>query len=166
MTSREYGAYYQDYINLVGQDELLPTLVKSGEETVKFFQSVPDSKMEYAYAEGKWTIKEIIQHLIDAERVFAYRALRFGRKDATDLPGFEHNDYVPVSKANDRTKEQLIDDYRSVRNSTIKLYEGFDDEMLKFIGTANGNPMSARALAFIMSGHEKHHIKVIAERYL
>ncbi|MBT8257442.1 MAG: DinB family protein [Bacteroidia bacterium] len=166
LSPNEYGAFYQAYIDLAGDLDLLKTLRNSGDATLLFLESIPESKYEYAYAEGKWTIKEIIQHLIDTERIFAYRALRLARQDSTDIPGFDHDSYVPASKANERTKKDLLKDYKTLRKSTISLYQGFDPEMLAFIGTANQYPISARALAFIMAGHETHHLKVLSERYL
>ncbi len=162
----EYGAYYSHYIQLAGNGDLITCLKDSFQKTFSFLESVPDEKMDYAYADGKWTIKEIVQHLIDSERIFSYRALRLARQDAKDLPGYDHDYYVPVSKACERSKEDLLDEYKSVRAATLSLYKTMDEQMLKFIGTANNNPFSARALAFIIAGHETHHIGVIAGRYL
>ncbi|MBT8287516.1 MAG: DinB family protein [Flavobacteriaceae bacterium] len=162
----EYGDYYHGYIQLAGEQELLTALEKSGSKMIEFFNSIPESKMEIAYARGKWTIKELIVHLIDAERVFTYRAMRFARQDSTDLPGFDQDEYVAVSKANERSKKSLIEDYKAVREATINLYRSFDDDMLRYIGTANNNPASARAIGFIIVGHERHHAQIISERYL
>ena len=122
--------------------------------------------MNYRYAEGKWTIKEIIGHLIDAERIFAYRMLRFARKDATDLPGFDENEYVPASEANERSIHGLLEEFTTVRAGTFSLWRSLTNEMLQRSGTVNGNRLSVRALAYITCGHEIHHLAVIKERYL
>ena len=122
--------------------------------------------MNYKYAEDKWTIKDMLLHIIDAERVFAYRALRFARADKTNLPGFEHDDYVVVANANGRIKASLLNEYNAQRESTIQLFSNFKDEMLMQIGVASGNPMSVRALGFVTAGHETHHCNIIKERYL
>lgn len=166
LTTNEYGPYYKGYIDLAGNDLLITGLTKSMYRHLNLFSSISEDKMNYAYAEGKWTIKELIVHLIDCERVFAYRALRCARNDKTDLPGFDQDDYVTTSEANNRSKASLIEEYESVRKSTIAMFRSFTDEMLTQVGTANGNPMSPRALGFIIIGHEKHHAKIIRERYL
>lgn len=166
LTTNEYGPYYKGYIDLAGNDLLIAGLTKSMYRHLNLFSSISEDKMNYAYAEGKWTIKELVVHLIDCERVFAYRALRCARNDKTDLPGFDQDDYVTTSEANNRSKASLIEEYESVRKSTIAMFKSFTDEMLTKVGTANGNPMSPRALGFIIIGHEKHHAKIIRERYL
>lgn len=166
LTTNEYGPYYKGYIDLAGNDLLIAGLTKSMYRHLNLFSSISEDKMNYAYAEGKWTIKELIVHLIDCERVFAYRALRCARNDKTDLPGFDQDDYVTTSEANNRSKASLIEEYESVRKSTIAMFRSFTDEMLAQVGTANGNPMSPRALGFIIIGHEKHHAKIIRDRYL
>ena len=122
--------------------------------------------MNYKYAKDKWSIKELLLHIIDTERVFAYRALRFAREDKTDLPGFEQDDYVITSDANTRSKASLLNEYNFQRASTIALFSSFNDSMLMKIGMAGGNPMSVRAIGFITSGHEVHHCNILRERYL
>ena len=129
-------------------------------------RSIPESTGDLAYDKGKWTIKEVIQHLIDSERIFSYRALRFARMDKTDLPGFEQNDYVPASKASNRSLASLMNEFKSVRNATIDLFKSLNNEMLKSIGTANGFPFSAEAVGYITAGHCFHHADIIRERYL
>ena len=166
LVPQEYGSYYQAYIDLVGEEELLTALEKSGEKALAFLNAIPEDKMHTAYAEGKWSIKEIILHLIDSERIFAYRALRFARHDQTDLPGYEHDEYVERSNANSRSKADLLSEYKALRMCTLNLYRSFDESMLSFIGRANNNPMSARALGFIIVGHEIHHTRIITGRYL
>ena len=166
LSKLEYGPYYKGYIDLAGNDLLIDGLTNSLKEHLDFFNSIPEEKMNWAYAEGKWTIKELIVHLIDTERVFAYRALRCARQDKTDLPGFDQDEYVEASGANERSSKDIIEEYQSVRETTIHLYRSFTETMMEEIGTANGNPMSPRALGFIMIGHERHHANIIKERYL
>jgi len=122
--------------------------------------------LEYRYADGKWTIKEIIQHLMDAERIFTYRALRIARKDQTPLPGFEQDDYVLPSQANKRSMEDLLNEFKAIKMATVSLYDSFSEEMLMELGTASNNPISVRAIGFIIMGHEIHHCDVIKDRYL
>jgi hypothetical protein len=166
LNPNEFNAYYANYIRLSGEDNILSGLLKNLKAMVSLLDSLPEEKLYHAYAPGKWTIKELIVHLIDSERVFAYRALRFARMDATDLPGYDQDKYVTTSLANNRTKRSLISEYTSVRNATITLFESFNEEMMLQIGTGNKSPMSTRALGFIIVGHERHHINIINDRYL
>lgn len=162
----EYAEYYSQYIKQSGNANLLDVLKESAQALNNLFETISDEKMNYKYADDKWTIKDILLHIIDAERVFAYRALRFARADKTNLPGFEHNDYVVVANANGRSKASLLNEYNAQRESTIQLFSNFTDEMLMQIGVASGNPMSVRALGFVTAGHETHHCNIIKERYL
>lgn len=164
--SHEYGAYYIHYVQLAQNYSLLEGLEVSAKKFVEFFESIPGEKHEFRYAEGKWTAKEMIQHLLDTERIFAYRALRFSREDKTNLSGFEHNDYIEPSKANRRSVSDLLEEYRLLRATTISLFKSFDNEMLLQKGYANDNPLSVRAIGFIIIGHETHHCNVFRERYL
>ena len=123
-------------------------------------------KFDYSYAEGKWTIKEIIQHIIDTERIFAYRALRISRNDKTPLPGFDENDYVDNTNAKRRGIQDLLSEFSAVRHSNLLMYKSFSDEQLRRIGIASNNEVSVRALGFLILGHLKHHQKVFQERYL
>jgi len=162
----EYAEYYSQYIKQSGNSNLLDVLKESAQALNNLFETISDEKMNYKYADDKWTIKDILLHIIDAERVFAYRALRFARADKTNLPGFEHNDYVVVANANGRSKASLLNEYNAQRESTIQLFSNFTDDMLLQIGVASGNPMSVRALGFVTAGHETHHCNIIKERYL
>jgi len=162
----EYAEYYSQYIKQSGNSNLLDVLKESAQALNSLFETISDEKMNYKYAEDKWTIKDMLLHIIDAERVFAYRALRFARADKTNLPGFEHNDYVVVANANGRNKASLLNEYNAQRESTIQLFSNFTDDMLLQIGVASGNPMSVRALGFVTAGHETHHCNIIKERYL
>lgn len=166
LSSNEYNPYYKSYIDKVGDLNLIEGLKSSLKKTEHFFDSIPDDKLEYTYADGKWTIKEIIQHLIDTEIVFSYRALRFARNDKTELPGFDENAYAQTSFANNKKLNELIEHYAAVRKSTIALFSNFDTETLSRIGNASGSNMSVRALGFVIIGHETHHCNIIRERYL
>ncbi len=162
----EYGSFYQTYIDICGSYELVEGLTINLDKTKQLFESVPLVKQEFRYAEGKWTIKEMLQHIIDSERILAYRALRFSRNDSTELSGYEHNEYVPESNANKRDYNELITEFNSVRQSTILLFKSFNEDMLVRTGFANKNAMSVRAIGFIITGHSNHHCQVIRERYL
>jgi len=129
-------------------------------------KSIPEDKLYYRYDEGKWTIKEILVHIIDDERIYAYRALRFARKDSTELAGFDQENYAVNSGANKRSIESILHEFETVRKATISLFESFTDEALTSSGIANGNKVSVRALGYHIAGHEKHHVNIIRERYL
>ena len=166
LTSTEYATYYEQYIKKAGDSNLLDAMKESCVALNDLFEIISDEKMNHKYAEDKWTIKEMLLHIIDTERVFAYRALRFARQDKTNLPGFEHNDYVGVSNAKNRSKASLINEYNAQRTATIMLFSNFSDDMLMLTGTASSNAMSVRALGFVIAGHETHHCNIIRERYL
>ncbi|WP_452220784.1 DinB family protein [Lacinutrix salivirga] len=166
LKSNEYLPYFSNYISKVGDLQLMDALHISLKEGYDFFKSIPEDKLEYRYAEGKWTIKDILLHIIDTERIFCYRALRFAREDKTALPGFDQNTYAESSNANDRTMESLLSEYISVRNATVVQFLNFNSAMLLQKGTASGGEISVRAFGFLVVGHETHHIEVIKERYL
>lgn len=163
---QDYPEYYHTYIQKVMGDDLIFVLKNNLQTTVDFISTIPIDKLEYRYQEGKWTIKEILIHLIDAERIFAYRALRFARKDKTPLPGFEENDYVPVSNANIRNIQNILHEFTTVRNATISLFENLSDEQLNESGTANNKSITVRSIGYTIAGHEQHHVGVIKDRYL
>ncbi len=163
----EFAGHFATYINQVSNEyTLTEELEISVHRLIKFVQNIPMDKFDYRYAEGKWTIKDIIQHLIDAERIFAYRALRFARNDKTALPGFDENDYVDAVQAYNRSLQDLLTELAIVRQATLALYKSFTNEELLRIGTASNNPMSVRALGFTIIGHQNHHQRVFQERYL
>jgi uncharacterized damage-inducible protein DinB len=164
---KEYAPFYANYIAQVSDEyTLVEELEISVHRLIKFVQDLPMDKFDYRYADGKWTIKDILQHIIDAERIFAYRALRFARNDKTDLPGFEENDYADEADANNRTIIQLLTELSAVRHATLLLFKTFSDSQLLRMGTANNNAMSVRALGFVIIGHQNHHQRVFQERYL
>lgn len=163
----EHANYYGPYLAQVDNEyTLIEELEISVHRFIKFVQDIPMDKYDYRYAEGKWTIKDIIQHLIDAERIFAYRALRFSRNDTTELPGFDENSYVDNARANERHLQSLLTEMALVRQCTIELFKSFSNEELLRSGVASHNPVTVRALGFIIIGHQNHHMKIFKERYL
>ena len=162
----EVADYFHPYIDLVDGDDFLSKMHLVHQSTQRLLESVPVDKEEFRYAEGKWSLREVIGHLIDTERVFNYRALRFSRGDTTDLHGFDHNKFVPASKTGGRLLKDLAEEFQVVRNGTFALFDAFDQEMLTQVGTADGNKASVTALGFIIVGHELHHTNVLKERYL
>ncbi len=166
LNNKEYSEYYGYYISLNTSDNLILNLENQLEITYTFFKTLPVDKLDFQYEVGKWTPKDILQHIIDSERIFAYRALRFARFDTINLPGYEENDYAEVANANERTIEELIEEYRIVKLATIHLFKSFSEKMLLNIGQANNAPASVRAIGYIITGHEIHHINIIKVRYL
>ena len=162
----EYNPYYKRYLDLVENIPLLDSLIKGLENIQSFFESLPNEKHSYRYAEGKWTPKDILQHIIDTERVFAYRALYFARTNNAELKGFDENIFADNALANNRSIEELLTEHRAVRDATIFLFKNFNLKQLKQIGMANGSKMSVAALGFVICGHEMHHCNIINERYL
>ena len=162
----EYADFYGTYINALANVQLIEELEICVHEFIRFVQQIPMDKFDYRYAEGKWTIKDIIQHLIDAERVFSYRALRFSRNDKTPLPGFDENAFVENTDANSRSLQELLSELAVVRQATIALFKSFSQAQLLKIGIASGNEMSVRAIGFVIIGHQKHHQRIYQERYL
>ena len=157
---------YHNYINQVLQDDVMSAFQSGTPALLDFIDSIPATKFDYSYAPGKWTLKELLQHIIDAERIFDYRALRIARKDETPLPGFDENSYAEHSKAARRDWSELKDEFRVVRRSSEYLFGSFDEDQLNATGVASNNSISVLALGFIVVGHALHHKKVIEERYL
>jgi uncharacterized damage-inducible protein DinB len=166
LPENEYAGYFSTYVKIIEKGILNEELEICLHEFIKFVQNIPLDKFDFRYAEGKWTIKDIIQHLIDAERVFAYRALRIARNDQTALPGFEENDYVHYANATKKSIQELLTEMAVVRQATLSLFKSFSAEDLLRIGTASNNKISVRAIGFIIIGHQKHHQKIFEERYL
>jgi len=155
------------YAKLIPDDGLLLKHLRMNLDSTKaFILSLPEEKLIYRYAEGKWTIKEVLMHLMDMERIYTYRALRFARNDQTILPGFNHKHYVFFSGANDRNISGLLEELEVIRYSTILFLNGLTEESLLRSGIINGNLVSVRALAYHIAGHELHHINIIKEKYL
>jgi len=162
----EFLPYYERYINLVGSGDVLATLSRQMDETQALLRSLPASIATYRYAPGKWSVNEVVGHLIDSERIFASRALRFSRNDATPLPGFEQDDYVSNSSFDSYPLAELASELESVRESTVFLFKHLQEDAWMRRGIANGAEVSVRALAFIIAGHELHHREMLQARYL
>lgn len=169
VTPAEYSPFYTPYVHSVSSEyNLIEELEISLHRFIKFVQNIPMDKFDYRYAEGKWTIKEIIQHLMDAERIFAYRALRFARMDATELPGFDEHAYASAVNAfaNKRKLADLLTEYTLIRQSSIALFKNFTPVELTRGGQAAKAYISVRAIGFIIIGHQNHHQRLFQERYL
>jgi uncharacterized damage-inducible protein DinB len=162
----EHHEYYGKYIAKVPEGDLLSILTDQARETVALVRGLSDEQANHAYAPGKWSIKEVIGHISDAERVFAYRALTVARNDKTPLPSFDENAWAADSNAGSRPLSDLLDEFQAVRAATIQLARGLEPDALARIGTASGNPVSPRALLYIAAGHERHHVDLLRERYL
>lgn len=163
----DHNQYFKTYIDKLGEGSaLLPTMIKQLKNFPNFMTSIPEEKLHYAYAPGKWTILEALQHIIDTERIFQYRALRISRNDKTPLQGFDQDVFVPESGANTKSIAEIVEEYKTVRASTISLFASLDDTILKRVGTASNSPMSVGAIGFIICGHQRHHRDIIRERYL
>lgn len=164
--SAEHPAYYTHYIGLVKGDNILKQLENQVIDIQAIISEIPEEKENYAYAAGKWTIKEVLGHIIDTERILAYRALRFARKDKTNLPGFDENEYVANSDYNNRTLYDIAHEFAIVRESNLALFKHFSDDALNQKGTANNNEASVRAILYMIAGHATHHLNVIKTKYL
>ena len=164
----EYAPYFERYIKLVSKENktIIENLEKSQNDFDSLLRDLPKEKHDFTYAEGKWTLKELIQHIIDTERIFCYRALCFARNDKTSLPGFDQDIFADNDTANERNYYDLLEEMATLRKSSIQLYKSFSEEALLRIGVASDNKMSVRALGYLFSGHQVHHLNVIKERYL
>lgn len=162
----EYAEYYDRYVSLVEESDILAVLENQQVELRDFFQNITEEKSHYAYAEDKWTIKEVIGHLTDGERIFAYRALRISRADQTPIEGFEQDDYIKNSNFNGTPLAELTDELLLNLKANLIFFKNLTDEAWLRTGTASDNPVSVRALAYIMAGHIRHHLKILNERYL
>jgi hypothetical protein len=162
----EYNEYYETYISLVPETEILPELENQIAEIEDLVRAIPEEKGVFAYAEGKWTIKELLGHLSDGERLFAYRALRISRADKTPIEGFEQDGYVENGNFNRRSLADLTEEFLLLRRANMYFFKNLDDDAWVRLGTASGYPFSVRALAYISVGHVRHHINILKTRYL
>lgn len=162
----EYAPYYERYISLVPAGDVVATLGQQLEETLTLLGSIPEEKADSRYAPGKWSIKELVGHVIDGERIFGYRALRFARNDQTPLSGFEQDDYVSNGGFGERRLSDLAEEFAHVRRANLYMLRGLSAEAWRRQGDANGQMVSVRALAHIIAGHETHHMRILRERYL
>jgi hypothetical protein len=166
LEQHEYPTYYSRYIKLVMEDDLLSVLDGQKNEMTQLLNSIGEEAAGFRYAPEKWSIKEVIGHVMDVEYVFSYRALRFARKDQTPLPEFDQDEYIKSANFDSRTLISLSDEYRAVRECTSTLFGGFEESMFNRQGIASGQTFSVRAVAYIIAGHELHHISVLKEKYL
>jgi hypothetical protein len=165
-TTGTYPVYYDAYISLVEANSLTEAIEKYSKDIMKFFRNIPVEKETFRYAVDKWSMKELVQHIIDAERVFSYRAMCIARKDTTPFPSFDENTYAANSKADKRSWDDLLTELECTRQSTNLLLQSFDEEQLQQSGTASGQPNTVNAIGFTVFGHVLHHMRVIEERYL
>lgn len=161
----EYAANLKRYIDLVAEEDITPTLEQQRVETASLLRRVDAGKASHRYAPEKWSVKQVVQHMIDAERIFTYRALSIARGETLPLPRFEENDYAEASGADRRNMKDLAEEYEAVRRATVALFRSLPPEAWKRSGTANQNPVSVRALAYATLGHERHHLRVLRDRY-
>ncbi|MFY9673165.1 MAG: DinB family protein [Terriglobales bacterium] len=162
----EYNPYYEQYISLVKTDDIVGSLQKQAQETRDLLGKVSAEKAEFRYAPGKWSVKEVLGHINDTERIMSYRVLRIARGDQTPIEGFEQDDYIASGKFGQRTVGDLLQEFLTIRNATIELIRHLDAETSERRGTANNKPISARAMVYIIAGHELHHRKILQEKYL
>jgi hypothetical protein len=160
----EYAPYYGKYIALAPEDDILATLRGQLDREFTFLRSIPESEGDVVHPPYSWTIKQVIGHLIDGERIFNYRALRFARGDTISLPGFDENEYAKTGEYQRLKLRDLVAEFESVRRSTLTLFENLPDAAWKRGGTANGHPISVRALAFVIAGHTRHHVAIVRKR--
>ncbi|WKW11017.1 DinB family protein [Pseudogemmatithrix spongiicola] len=165
-TAEEFAPYYANYIAQVPDGDVVEALIGGAEIASALLGDLEDDVASRAYAPGKWTLKEVVLHCTDAERIFSYRALRIARGDTTPLPGFDENAYAPMSGANLRTIDSILDEFESVRDATVTLYQGLPSEAWTRRGEASGKTVSVRGIAWITAGHLLHHLSVIQDRYL
>lgn len=166
LPASDFEHYLKNYLQKVPDFSLLESLEYSRKLVINLYKEMPSNKMLFRYAEDKWTPKEMLLHLIDTERIFCTRALRFARKDKTVLSGYDHEAFVRESRANKRSLESLLEEYNAQRQSSFFLFQSFTQEMLKRRGNANGLEVSVAALGLIISGHELHHVQILKDRYL
>ena len=157
--------YFSQYVTKAGDGDLMDLLNESLAETERYLFRHINSNWDYSYEEGKWSARNVLQHVIDTERVFAYRALRIGRGDVNTMPGFEQDDYAKKTFFVGRPNEEILEEYKAVREATLYLFHGIDPELLDNKAVASGSIITARACGFIIVGHNKHHLEVLADRY-
>jgi uncharacterized damage-inducible protein DinB len=164
----EYGqsVYTSRYVNLVSGDDVLAELKRNFTEVHSLFASLSESQWNYRYAPGKWSLKELLAHMVDTERIMAYRALCIARGEKQALPGFDEEAYAANGNYNKRSPVELLQEYQLVREANLLQFKNFDETMLSQLGNANGKDITARAVLFVIAGHERHHLNIIQERYL
>lgn len=166
MRPKTYPVYYEKYLSLINEETVVEALQYNLENIKKMAAAIPPAKEEFAYAEGKWTIKQLLQHIVDTERILSYRALRFARKDPQQPLAFDENMYAVNSGVETKSLLQIIEEFEVVRNATLSLYKSFNNEALQATGKTAGGEVSVLAIGFFICGHGLHHINVIKEKYL
>lgn len=162
----EYHKFYAGYVNGVDSSDVLQCIKDQKEEFISFIRAIPDDRYNYAYAEGKWTIKQLLRHMIDAERMFAFRAMSIARGEQGMLPGFDEQGFVERADDSQNSINELLQEFESLRTSNIHMISNFTSQATERIGNANGAKVSVRAIIFIIAGHLAHHKRIITERYL
>ena len=162
----EFDPYYGRYIDLIPDGSVLEMFDRQHDTTMSLLRGIKEDRGTHRYAPGKWSIKEVVGHVMDFERIFAYRALRFARADRTPIPGAEQDDYVASANFDRRSLFDIASEFHHLRQATLLMFRGFDEDALGRIGTANGVEISVRALAYVMAGHERHHMDIIKSTYL
>lgn len=165
MENVSLAPFLRNYMAKAKGPDVLRAMTNALERADAYFGALPDTRAEYRYAPGKWSIKEVVQHINDAERIFAYRALRFARHDSTVLPAFEEDDYALAARADRRTLSSIIEEHHLIRACSVALFRSFEEPMLELQGTAGGNSTSVEALGWIIAGHAEHHIDILEQRY-
>lgn len=163
--SGEFAEFYAGYVAGVPDGDLIEILRRQGSEVASQLRGVSDERSNFRYEPGKWSIREVVAHMSDAERVFSYRALTFARGDTTPLPSFDENEWAKASNAGARPMSALVEEIVAVRAATVALFRGFSDAMWERWGTASNKKVTVRALGYIVAGHEKHHLRILKERY-
>lgn len=164
-SANEYGDYYQGYVDKVGPGNIFEILSDQMTETVSLIKKLNEESALYSYSDDKWTVKEVIGHMIDSERVFAYRAMSFARGEQQDLPGFDQDAYVAAGEFNKRSLQSLEAEYTAVRKTSLALFGSFSKEKLQLVGKANGYNFSVQSMAYIIAGHERHHLDLLGSKY-
>ena len=161
----EYGDFYEDYINLIDEPNVIQSLIRQGQKVYTIIRQLTDDEANHRYADEKWSVKEVMGHLVDTERIMAYRALCISRGEQTALPGYNHESYVEQGNFDQRSLQSLSTEYDALRNANISMFSSFSKKQTLRKGTANEVSVSVRALAFIIAGHEKHHLNILEEKY-
>lgn len=166
ITTGVYPPYFERYISLVNSESLISILQRQADDAAGYFYKIPVEKWPYRYEEDKWTTREVLQHITDTERVFAFRGLVFARKDPNTFPSFNENEYAKNSRANEQDPKDLIEEFLAVRKSTLLLFKSFSNEQLNAIGKASNYEMSVKAIGYMIAGHFQHHVNILNEKYL
>lgn len=165
-SKNDYAEYYHKYVEELNDDDVLKILDEQLRRNLELFKSIPEEKANYRYAEGKWSVKELLGHMLDTERIFAYRALCIARGEKQHLPGMEQDDYVREGEFDKRQFAEMVKEYELLRRSNLQLFRSFSEKQLNRRGTASDNEVTVLAILFIIAGHDLHHIKVLKEKYL